>query len=88
MDTRKFDKMLKLENALRVSGAARALAPTNWERERATKSYESDKVRFYALLDSLTIGVPSRHCVRGSEGSAPERGLFLLPARKQDLRAQ
>jgi hypothetical protein len=55
MDTRKFDKMLKLENALRVSGAARALAPTNWERERATKSYESDKVRFYALLDSLTI---------------------------------
>jgi len=55
MDTRKFDKMLNLENALRVSGAARALAPSHWERERAAKSYESDKTRLHALMDSLTM---------------------------------
>jgi hypothetical protein len=55
MDTRKFDKMLKLEFALRISSAARALAPSHWERERATKSYENDKTRLHALMDSLTI---------------------------------
>jgi hypothetical protein len=55
MDAGKFDKMLKLETALRYAGAARALAPTHWERERATKSYESDKSRLHALIDSLTM---------------------------------
>lgn len=51
----KFERMLKLEAGLRGSSAARALAPTHWERERAAKSYESDKARYYGLLDSLTI---------------------------------